>query len=76
MLERNILTFNPGWDGDANTLPAFTDVRDPQRELKAKSIPLLSESDETTWGQRASWWRIRMAIRSWSTSMFESLGQA
>ena len=25
--ERNLLTFNPGWDGDANTLPEFTDVR-------------------------------------------------
>lgn len=50
MFERNILTFNPGWDGDGNTLPTFTDVRDLQRELKAKGIPLLNEADETTSG--------------------------
>lgn len=50
MFERNILTFNPGWDGDANALPEFTDVRDLQRELKAKGIPLLNEADETTSG--------------------------
>lgn len=50
MFERNILTFNPGWDGDANTLPEFTDVRDLQRELKAHGIQLLNEADETTSG--------------------------
>lgn len=45
MFERNLLTFNPGWDGDANTLPAFTDIRDLQRELQARGVPLLSEAD-------------------------------
>ncbi len=50
MFERNILTFNPGWDGDANTLPAFTDVRDLQRELKAKGVQPITEADETTSG--------------------------
>lgn len=50
MFERNILTFNPGWDGDANTLPEFTDVRDLQRELKAQNVKLLNEADETTSG--------------------------
>jgi len=50
MFERNILTFNPGWDGDANTLPAFTDVRDLQRELKAKGVQPIAEADETTSG--------------------------
>ena len=50
MFERNLLTFNPGWDGDANTLPEFTDVRALQRELKAKGIALLNEADETTSG--------------------------
>lgn len=50
MFERNILTFNPGWDGNAQTLPEFTDIRDLQRALKAQGISLLSEADETTSG--------------------------
>ena len=50
MFERNILTFNPGWDGDAKTLPAFTDIRDLQRALKAQGVSLLSEADEHTSG--------------------------
>jgi catechol 2,3-dioxygenase-like lactoylglutathione lyase family enzyme len=50
MFERNILTFNPGWDSDANTLPEFTDVRDLQRELKARGVKLLSEADDKTSG--------------------------
>jgi hypothetical protein len=31
MFERNILTFNPGWDSNAQPLPSFTDVRELQR---------------------------------------------
>lgn len=50
MFERNILTFNPGWDSDAEQLPEFTDVRDLQRKLKAQGVQLLSEADETTSG--------------------------
>jgi predicted lactoylglutathione lyase len=50
MFERNILTFNPGWDSDAKQLPEFTDVRDLQRELKAQGVQLLSEADENTSG--------------------------
>jgi lactoylglutathione lyase len=50
MFENNILTFNPGWDQDANTLASFTDVRDLQRELKAHGITMLSEADESTSG--------------------------
>lgn len=50
MFERNILTFNPGWDSDAKQLPEFTDVRDLQRELKAQGVQLLSEADEDTSG--------------------------
>jgi hypothetical protein len=38
MFEKNILTFNPGWDQNANTLESFTDVRDLQRALKAQGI--------------------------------------
>ena len=50
MFERNILTFNPGWDQDAQELDTFTDVRDIQRALKAQGVPLESEADEGTEG--------------------------
>ena len=50
MFAQNILTFNPGWDSDANTLPSFTDVRQLQRDLKAQGVPLLSEADEAISG--------------------------
>jgi catechol 2,3-dioxygenase-like lactoylglutathione lyase family enzyme len=50
MFERNILTFNPGWDGSSRSLPEFTDVRALQRTLKAKEVALLSEADERSSG--------------------------
>ena len=50
MFEKNILTFNPGWDGNAQTLASFTDVRELQRALKAQGVPLLQEADENTTG--------------------------
>ena len=50
MFEKNILTFNPGWDQDSNTLDSFTDVRDLQREFKARGIKFESEADEDTAG--------------------------
>jgi hypothetical protein len=50
MFEGNILTFNPGWDENANNLEEFDDVRDIQRHLKAGGVPLLTEADETTAG--------------------------
>lgn len=50
MFEKNILTFNPGWDGNAQTLPSFTDVRELQRQLKAQGVVLMSEADESTTG--------------------------
>ena len=50
MFEKNIFTFNPGWDRNANTLTSFTDVREIQRQLKALGIPLESEADENTEG--------------------------
>lgn len=50
MFERNILTFNPGWDGDAQTLPTFTDVREIQRQLRAAGLVFEQEADETTSG--------------------------
>lgn len=46
MFEKNILTFNPGWDQNAQKVEPFTDVRDLQRELKAQGVILMSEADE------------------------------
>ena len=50
MFEKNILTFNPGWDSNCGTLAAFTDVRDLQRRLKADGVALMTEADESTSG--------------------------
>ena len=50
MLEKNALTFNPGWDAAAQTLESFTDVRELQRQLKAQDVEFLSEADESTTG--------------------------
>lgn len=50
MFDQNILTFNPGWDGNANQLKSFTDVRDIQKELKSKGFTMITEADETTTG--------------------------
>ena len=50
MFEKNMLTFNPGWDNEAKKLDEFTDVRELQRELKARGIALSPEADETTTG--------------------------
>jgi len=50
MFEGNILTFNPGWDQDAQKLEEFTDVRELQRQLKAQGVALTSEADESTTG--------------------------
>ena len=50
MFEKNTLTFNPGWDGEANKLESFTDVRELQKALKEQGIPFVSEADESTEG--------------------------
>jgi len=50
MFEKNILTFNPGWDGNANTLSSFTDIRELQRQLKARGMQFVQEAGETTEG--------------------------
>ncbi|RZT23665.1 VOC family protein [Fictibacillus sp. BK138] len=47
MFEKNILTFNPGWNQNAENLDSFTDVRELQKELKAKGIKMLTEADES-----------------------------
>ncbi|QLG44861.1 VOC family protein [Costertonia aggregata] len=50
MFEKNILTFNPGWDNNANTLDTFTDVRDIQDHLKEKGLTLISEVEKNSSG--------------------------
>jgi predicted enzyme related to lactoylglutathione lyase len=50
MFEKNILTFNPGWDQNAQPLGSFTDIRELQRQLKAQGVQLQQEADETTTG--------------------------
>jgi len=50
MFEKNILTFNPGWDSNAQKLATFTDVRDLQRQLKAQGVQLQQEADESATG--------------------------
>ena len=50
MFENNIITFNPGWDANANKLNDFDDVRTIQRHLKDKGIQLEHEADATTSG--------------------------
>jgi len=50
MFEANILTFNPGWDKNAQPLDSFSDIRELQRQLKARGVALLSEADESTSG--------------------------
>jgi len=50
MFEKNLLTFNPGWDADARKLDAFTDVRELQRRLKAQGVQFLQQADESTTG--------------------------
>ena len=50
MFEKNMLTFNPGWNQNAEAVDGFTDVRELQQELKAKGTEFLSEADEATKG--------------------------
>ncbi|AXG71680.1 hypothetical protein KORDIASMS9_03937 [Kordia sp. SMS9] len=50
MFEGNLLTFNPGWNQDAQPLESFTDIRDIQKELKGKNFEFSREADESTEG--------------------------
>lgn len=50
MLPANTLTFNPGWDQDAQNLDEFMDVRDIQKRLLAEGISLEAQADENTTG--------------------------
>jgi catechol 2,3-dioxygenase-like lactoylglutathione lyase family enzyme len=50
MFDKNVLTFNPGWDRTAATLPDFDDVRDIQRTLVSRGVTLKTKADESTTG--------------------------
>jgi catechol 2,3-dioxygenase-like lactoylglutathione lyase family enzyme len=50
MFEKNTLTFNPGWDSNANRVDSFTDVRELQRQLKAQGVQFAVEAYETSTG--------------------------
>ena len=50
MFEQNILTFNPGWDQDAQALESCKDVREIQREQKPQGMEFASEADLSTTG--------------------------
>lgn len=50
MFEKNILTFNPGWDSAGNRVADFMDVRDIQKTLKARGVEVTDEADESASG--------------------------
>jgi len=50
MFDKNVLTFNPGWDTSGKSLAEFEDIRDIQRELISKGITLKTKADESSTG--------------------------
>ena len=50
MFEKNMLTFNPGWDQNAAKLDSYTDVRELQRRLKEQGLELISQAEASTSG--------------------------
>ncbi|MEP3427519.1 MAG: VOC family protein [Roseibium sp.] len=50
MFDKNMLTFNPGWDQNAQKLNNFSDIRELQKDLKEKGYSFASEADETNSG--------------------------
>jgi hypothetical protein len=50
MFDRNMLTFNPGWDQHCNNLDTFTDVRELQKALRSQGVEIGVEADETSEG--------------------------
>jgi catechol 2,3-dioxygenase-like lactoylglutathione lyase family enzyme len=50
MFDGNMLTFNPGWNSNAQQLERFTDVRELQRQLKERGVSMISEADEESTG--------------------------
>lgn len=50
MFDKNIITFNPGWNQNAENIDSFTDVRELQKQLKEKGVTVISEADESSKG--------------------------
>lgn len=51
MFERNMLTFNPGWDEMSRPVDEFVDVREHQRRLKSKGLTVTTEVDQSGTGR-------------------------
>lgn len=66
MFEKNILTFNPGWDSNAQKLATFADVRELQRQLKSQGVQLQKEADCVKYSDRVS----TFAIWPWLLSTY------
>jgi len=50
MFDKNILTFNPGWDQQARKIEEFEDVRSIQKNLNSQQIELITEANEQSSG--------------------------
>ncbi len=50
MFEKNILTFNPGWDSNANPLDNFSDIREIQQTIQDQGINIINAVKEDTSG--------------------------
>ncbi len=50
MFDRNLMTFNPGWDREARELPEFMDVREIQERLDERGVTVTSRADPATTG--------------------------
>lgn len=50
MFEGNLMTFNPGWDGDASPVEDFTDVREIQQTLQSAGITTMGEIEPDSTG--------------------------
>ncbi|SFK82079.1 VOC family protein [Lysobacter sp. cf310] len=50
MFDKNILTFNPGWDQSASPLASFTDVREVQTSLDAQGVEITTRADPDSTG--------------------------
>ena len=50
MFDKNMLTFNPGWDQQAQELESFQDVREIQKNLINEGISIDRNADENTTG--------------------------
>lgn len=50
MFEKNVLTFNPGWNAKAENVESFTDVRVLQAKLEAAGITFVAKAETGSTG--------------------------